>query len=103
MKYIFVFFTFFTTLSGGYSQVITDIKPDTTTLKEFEQRIKLTRIDGKYIPKDLNDAMMELNKIMEDGAKKNLPKCQKMMPDKRRISHSVNISTHAGTSRKEAG
>mgnify|MGYP000904710135 CR=1 FL=1 len=70
MKYIFVFFTFFTTLSGGYSQVITDIKPDTTTLKEFEQRIKLTRIDGKYIPKDLNDAMMELNKIMEDGAKK---------------------------------
>ncbi len=70
MKYIFIFIAFLTGFNVGSTQVITDIPPDSATLKEFDQRIKLTRIEGKYIPKDLNDAMMELNKIMEDGAKK---------------------------------
>lgn len=70
MKYIFIFIAFLSGFNVGSTQVITDIPSDSATLKEFDQRIKLTRIEGKYIPKDLNDAMMELNKIMEDGAKK---------------------------------
>jgi len=54
----------------SFSQVVSNIPIDSAQIKEYERRTKLTRIDGKYIPKDLNDALMELDKIMEDGAKK---------------------------------
>lgn len=56
--------------SFAFSQVVSNIPVDSAQIKEYERRTKLTRIDGKYIPKDLNDALMELDKIMEDGAKK---------------------------------
>src|SRR6218665_293038 len=52
------------------AQVVSNIPVDSAALKEYEKRTKLTRIDGKYIPKDLNDALLELDKIMEEGAKK---------------------------------
>ena len=52
------------------AQVVSNIPVDSAQIKEHERRTKLTRIDGKYIPKDLNDALMELDKIMEEGAKK---------------------------------
>lgn len=54
----------------SFSQVVSNIPVDSAQIKEYERRTKLTRIDGKYIPKDLNDALMELDKIMEEGAKK---------------------------------
>ena len=48
----------------SFSQVVSNIPVDSAQIKEYERRTKLTRIDGKYIPKDLNDALMELDKIM---------------------------------------
>lgn len=62
---------FITSLLDLNGQVIssTNIRPDSAALKEFEARTKLTRIDGNYIPKDLKDALLELDKIMEEGAK----------------------------------
>lgn len=72
IMYKVIAFFFITLLSAGsaISQVVTDIPPDSAMIKEYERRTKLTRIDGKYIPKDLNDALLELDKIMDEGAKK---------------------------------
>ncbi|MCH2021091.1 MAG: GTP cyclohydrolase [Saprospiraceae bacterium] len=36
----------------------------------YQARIKKTKLDGMYIPKDLNDVFRELNKLMDDEAKK---------------------------------
>lgn len=78
MKHILILFLTIQALYTCSGQVITDIPVDSAQLKEYEQRTRLTRIDGKYIPKDLNDAMLELNKIMEQGARQ---KFQKMTED----------------------
>ncbi|MCO6462157.1 MAG: hypothetical protein J5I59_12200 [Saprospiraceae bacterium] len=69
MKYLMLLVCFCFFCLEGRTQVITDHPDDTTVLKEYAERVKLTRIDGKYIPRDLNDAIAELNKIMEDDAK----------------------------------
>ena len=65
--FLFIFVTPYFQLSA---QVISNIPVDSASIKEYQARTKLTRIDGNYIPKDLNDALLELDKIMEDGAKK---------------------------------
>lgn len=70
MRYIIALITFLGLCMSAQGQVITDFPVDSSVIKEFEKRVKLTRIEGKYIPIDLNDAIAELNKIMEDGAKK---------------------------------
>jgi hypothetical protein len=42
---------------------------DTFQVENYETRIKKTFIDGQYIPKDLQDALLELDKRMEDDAR----------------------------------
>lgn len=36
----------------------------------YQERIKQSKLDGMYIPYDLKDAFKELNKLMDDEAKK---------------------------------
>ena len=53
-----------------YSQDI-----DTTTYQgkyeyAYQQRIRMTHINGSYIPKDLDDAMIHLDRVVEEGGKK---------------------------------
>ena len=69
-KLISIFSIFILISTATCGQVVTDIPPDSAMIREYEQRTKLTRIDGKYIPKDLKDALLELDKIMDEPAKK---------------------------------
>lgn len=36
----------------------------------YQERIKQAKLDGMYIPKDLNDVFKELDRLMDDEAKK---------------------------------
>jgi len=56
-------------MTTGISQIVVDKSIDTTGRAEYQKRIKMTKIGGKYIPKDLQDAMSELDKLIEPGAK----------------------------------
>jgi len=50
-------------------QVLVDHPTDSTQIKEYEKRIRMPRIDGKYIPKDLTEALTEIDKFMEPKAR----------------------------------
>lgn len=52
-----------------HAQVIVKNPSDTASINEYQTRIKYSKIQGKYIPKDLNDALVELDKLVDDAAK----------------------------------
>lgn len=48
---------------------------DTTTYQgkyeyEYQRRIRMTHINGTYIPRDLSDAMAHLDRVVEDAGKR---------------------------------
>lgn len=71
MNRIFCLFFFICWMTDkAMSQVVvTELPVDSAAIRAYEQRTKLTRIDGKYIPRDLNDAMREMEKLMDPEAK----------------------------------
>ncbi len=53
----------------SYAQIPERHLKDTFEIGSYETRIKKTFINGQYIPKDLQDALLELDKRMEDDAR----------------------------------
>lgn len=51
------------------AQVLVNKPGDSTALIEYQKRITRSRIEGRYIPKDLNEALAELDKLVEPTAK----------------------------------
>ncbi len=71
MRFIGVFLFLTTFLSATFSQQ--DVPTPTATksefLKKYEERISQTHLDGQYIPKDLPDALNELNKLTDEASR----------------------------------
>jgi|SRR6185436_5537612 len=64
---IFITAFFITTIVISYAQNTPE-----EYQKIYEERIKLERINDVYIPKDLDDAMKELDRLTNDKAAENL-------------------------------
>jgi len=62
MKILATILMFTICLTTGFSQIA---KMDSLFYANYEQRIKQSRIDGVYIPKDLDDAFSELDELSE--------------------------------------
>ncbi len=74
-KYIVIIGLFFVSNFSSYGQVIPPSNEDEYE-KEYQKRIKKDYIFGVYIPKDLADAFIQLNKLIDDESKakfKNAP------------------------------
>lgn len=70
-SFLLLIITFLLTIldcSGLEAQLVVDKPLDSTQIKEYAKRVRMPRIDGKYIPIDLADALKELDKIMDPKA-----------------------------------
>jgi hypothetical protein len=68
-KFVLFSFIYLSSIQFVFGQIPERYLTDSYEPESFEVRKSKVYIDGQYIPKDLKDAMNELDKRMEDDAK----------------------------------